>query len=112
MSLYTIVIHGGAGTILRKDMTPEQEALYVEALQQALRAGFIILESGGTAVDAVTAATVAMEDHILFAAFDDNGNILQPEQCHRMFSLEAAIMDTPLKVTTLGRSKLTTPRPF
>ena len=30
-----------------------------------------------------------MEDHILFSAFDDVGNTLQPEQCQRLFSLEA-----------------------
>lgn len=33
------------------------------------------------------------EDHILFAAFDDNGNTLQPEQCQRLFSLPASVTD-------------------
>ncbi len=48
-----MVIHGGAGTILRHDMTPELELAYLQALQQALDGGYAVLENGGTAVNAV-----------------------------------------------------------
>jgi L-asparaginase / beta-aspartyl-peptidase len=88
MSLFTLVIHGGAGTILKKDMTAAQEALYVEALELSIDAGFSILQAGGTAIDAVTAATVAMEDHILFNA--GRGSVFTRNGKHEM---DAAIMD-------------------
>ena len=52
---YVLVIHGGAGTILKSNMTPEKEKLYKQGLQNALDAGNKILKSGGTAVDAVEA---------------------------------------------------------
>ena len=48
-----LVIHGGAGTMAREDFTPERAAKYHEGLQQALQAGYAVLEQGGTAVDAV-----------------------------------------------------------
>jgi beta-aspartyl-peptidase (threonine type) len=88
MPLITLVIHGGAGTILKKEMTAEQEALYTEALNSSLDAGYKILESGGSAIDAVTAATVAMEDHILFNA--GRGSVFTRTGKHEM---DAAIMD-------------------
>jgi L-asparaginase / beta-aspartyl-peptidase len=88
MSLITLVIHGGAGTILKKDMTAEQEALYTEALDNSLNAGYQILEAGGSAIDAVTAATVALEDHILFNA--GRGSVFTRNGGHEM---DAAIMD-------------------
>ena len=40
MSKYTLVIHGGAGTILKQDMTDEQEAAYRKGLEDALNAGY------------------------------------------------------------------------
>ncbi len=43
----------------------------------------------------ISISSFEMEDHILFAAFDDDGNTLQPEQCQRLFSLEANKGDTP-----------------
>ncbi len=63
-----IVIHGGAGTIERARMTPETEREYRAALTAALDAGFSTLERGGSAVDAVVAAVVIMEDSPLFNA--------------------------------------------
>ena len=60
MSRFTIAIHGGAGTILREDMTAELEAAYLDGLQTALNAGYAVLEEGGTAVNAVKAATVVL----------------------------------------------------
>jgi len=68
MADYGIVIHGGAGTILKMTMTPEKEAAYKATLVQSLRAGYDILESGGTALDAVQAAVKVMEDSPLFNA--------------------------------------------
>ena len=65
---YVLVIHGGAGTILKKNMTPEKEAAYLEALETALDLGEGILKEGGKAVDAVEAAVRSMEDSPLFNA--------------------------------------------
>ena len=66
--MYTLVIHGGAGTIVKEDMTPELEKAYMDGLSDAVKAGFAVLEEGGTAVNAVKAALVLLEDHILFNA--------------------------------------------
>ena len=63
-----IVIHGGAGTIDRAHMTPAMEREYRAALSAAMAAGFSTLEHGGSAVDAVVAAIVPMEDSPLFNA--------------------------------------------
>ena len=68
MGIYTIAIHGGAGTILKEDLTPELEVAYRQALQSALDAGYAVLANGGEALDAVVAATVVLEDNILFNA--------------------------------------------
>ena len=58
--MITICIHGGAGTILKEDMTPELEKAYLLGLQTALNAGYAVLEEGGTAVNAVKAAVVVL----------------------------------------------------
>ncbi len=68
MSIFTLVIHGGAGTILKQDMTDEKEAAYRNALRHAIDAGFLLLEKGRTAVEAVLAATMSLENNILFNA--------------------------------------------
>src|SRR6188474_774573 len=47
-----IAIHGGAGTITRASMTPEKEAAFRAGLEQALRAGYAVLEKGGRSMDA------------------------------------------------------------
>jgi hypothetical protein len=44
---YVLVIHGGAGTILKSQSTPEQEKRYKESLEQALHAGQLVLQKGG-----------------------------------------------------------------
>ena len=46
MSIYTLVIHGGAGTILKEDMTAELEAAYRKGLEEALDAGYACLKKG------------------------------------------------------------------
>ena len=63
-----LVIHGGAGTITRTEMTPERETAYRDALTEALATGRRILAAGGTALDAVEATIRVMEDSPLFNA--------------------------------------------
>lgn len=63
-----LVIHGGAGTIKRENMTPQMETAYREKLKEALEAGYKVLESGGTSVEAVRSAIHVMEDSPLFNA--------------------------------------------
>jgi len=65
---YAIVIHGGAGTIKKENMTPEQETAYRDKLQEALNAGYSVLDAGGTSLDAVQKAVNVMEDSPLFNA--------------------------------------------
>jgi len=65
---YVLVIHGGAGTILKSQMSPEREKQYTDALHKALAAGESILVNGGTALDAVEATVRVMEDDPLFNA--------------------------------------------
>lgn len=85
---FTIVVHGGAGTILKEDMTPELEKAYQEGLQQALNASYAVLEKGGTAVNAVKAAIVVLEDNVLFNA--GRGSVFTKKGLQEM---DAAIMD-------------------
>lgn len=61
-------MHGGAGTLLREEMTPEREAAHHAALARALEAGRSVLRGGGSALDAVVAAVVALEEETLFNA--------------------------------------------
>lgn len=68
MENFAIVIHGGAGTILKENMTPELEQQYRDKLNESLKAGYDILAKGGTAQDAVVAAIKVMEDSPLFNA--------------------------------------------
>jgi len=65
---FSIVIHGGAGTILKKNMTPEKEAAYKATLEEAIRVGHEILKKGGSSLDAVTKTINVMEDSPLFNA--------------------------------------------
>lgn len=74
-----IVVHGGAGTMPKRLMTPETEAECHGALERALRAGYAAMQKGGTAVDAVEAAVCTLEDFPLFnagrgAVFTNKGN--------------------------------------
>jgi beta-aspartyl-peptidase (threonine type) len=65
---FTLVIHGGAGTITKANMTAEQEKAYQDGLNKALQVGYSILKDGGTALDAVEATIRVMEDNPLFNA--------------------------------------------
>ena len=88
MNKYAIAIHGGAGTILKQNLTPELEKQYTEKLNEALTAGYDILKRGGAALDAVTAAVKVMEDSPLFNA--GKGAVFSYEGKNEM---DAAIMD-------------------
>ncbi|MEM9743895.1 MAG: isoaspartyl peptidase/L-asparaginase [Pseudomonadota bacterium] len=63
-----LAIHGGAGTIDPSRMTPEREARYRGKLNEALDAGYAILEAGGASLDAVIAAVEVLENSPLFNA--------------------------------------------
>ena len=84
----SIAIHGGAGTLLRGMMTPQKEAEYRNALQEALEAGYQSLQSGRSAVDAVELAVKILEDSPLFNA--GKGSVFTSEGKHEM---DASIMD-------------------
>src|ERR1700704_5378419 len=88
MSGITLVIHGGAGTILKQEMTPQLEAAYLDGLRDALTTGYAVLEEGGSAINAVKAALVIMEDNILFNA--GRGSVFTKKGVQEM---DAAIMD-------------------
>jgi len=83
-----LAIHGGAGTILRSQMTPALEDEYRGGLESALKAGWEILEKGGSSLDAVEAAVVSLEDFPLFNA--GRGSVFTHEGKNEM---DAAIMD-------------------
>jgi beta-aspartyl-peptidase (threonine type) len=83
-----MVMHGGAGTILKKDMTPAMEKAYREKLEEALRTGYSVLTKGGTSLDAVEASIRVLEDSPLFNA--GKGAVFTHEGRNE---LDAAIMD-------------------
>ena len=85
---WALVMHGGAGVIERKTMTPEAEASYRAGMKQAAEAAEAVLEGGGSAMDAVEAAIRLLEDNPLFnagkgAVFTYDGKV----------ELDASIMD-------------------
>ena len=85
---WSLAIHGGAGTLDPKAMTPEKRAEYEAALQKALDAGAKVLAEGGSAMDAVKAAIIPMEDSPLFNA--GKGAVFTWEGTNE---LDASIMD-------------------
>lgn len=82
-----IALHGGSGTILPASITPEQESLYRAALHDALAAGWRVLTAGGSALDAVQATVLLLEDCPLFNA--GRGAVFTHEERHE---LDAAVM--------------------
>lgn len=88
MQPITIAIHGGAGTILKSDMTPALEEAYHAGLEEALDKGYALLEQGGTAVDAIRAAITSLENNVLFNA--GKGSVFTKKGVQEM---DAAIMD-------------------
>ncbi len=83
-----IVIHGGAGGIQRKWLDEKQQKLYETKLKEALNEGYSVLESGGSATDAVQKAIVVMENSPLFNA--GKGAVYNSEAKQEM---DASIMD-------------------
>lgn len=88
MKKFSMVIHGGAGTILKSDMTPELEKAYQAGLDEALQAGYSVLESGGDAMSAVRASVVKLEDNLLFNA--GRGSVFTKKGLQEM---DAAVME-------------------
>lgn len=83
-----IVLHGGAGTISKDNMTAAQEQAYHAMLTHAVNQGYSVLENGGSSVDAVTAAVMVLEDSPLFNA--GKGAVYTFDETHE---LDASIMD-------------------
>ena len=76
---FAIVIHGGAGGIKPEYFTEAQQEAYTLKLEEALDAGYAILENGGISLDAIQAAINIMEDSPLFnagkgAVYNSDGN--------------------------------------
>jgi len=88
MNNFSIAIHGGAGTLVKGLMTPELEAEYKLALKTARDKGYVILEKGGSAIDAVEMAVKFLEDTPLFNA--GKGSVFTAEGTHEM---DASIME-------------------
>lgn len=86
--MHAIAIHGGAGTLSSAQLTPESDRAYRGGLERAVRAGFTVLDKGGSSLDAVTVAVQALEDDPLFNA--GRGSVLAANGRHE---LDASIMD-------------------
>ena len=84
----TIVIHGGAGAMAPGRYTQEEEVAFKAKLTEALNAGYAVLESGGSSLDAISAAIVLMEDAPMFNA--GKGAVFTHEGKNE---LDASIMD-------------------
>jgi beta-aspartyl-peptidase (threonine type) len=84
----SLVIHGGAGTIVKQDMSPALEKAYAQGLTEALDQGYIVLEKGGTATEAIIASIKSLEDNLLFNA--GRGAVFTKKGLQEM---DAAIMD-------------------
>lgn len=85
--MVTLVIHGGAGNITPAIMNKDQEQQYTQGLQAALDTGYEILAGSGSAVDAVVAAIVVLENNPLFNA--GRGSVFTKKGVHEM---DAALM--------------------
>jgi len=88
LSRYTLVIHGGAGGSSRTNRPPEREAAARATFETALRAGEAVLQTNGTALDAVVIVIKVLEDSPLFNA--GCGAVLNREG---FCELDAAVMD-------------------
>jgi beta-aspartyl-peptidase (threonine type) len=85
---YVMVMHGGAGTILKKNMTAEKEAAYTATMTKALQTGYNAIKAGKSSLDAVEIAIHVLEDSPLFNA--GKGAVFTHEGKNEM---DAAIMD-------------------
>lgn len=85
---FSIALHGGAGNIAKRSLTPQQEAEYEAKLREALDTGRSMLAKGETAVNTVEAVIRILEDSPLFNA--GKGSVFSHEGHNEM---DAAIMD-------------------
>ena len=85
---FGIVIHGGAGTILKENMSDSLEAAYKGKLKEAISVGYEILKNGGSSLEAVTHTINILEDSPLFNA--GKGAVFTHEGTNE---LDASIMD-------------------
>lgn len=86
--MFSIAIHGGAGTLVRGMMTPKKEKAYKTALKEALQSAYKVLEKGGSAIDAVEKSVIELENSHLFNA--GKGSVFTANETHEM---DASIMD-------------------
>ncbi|WP_053035800.1 isoaspartyl peptidase/L-asparaginase family protein, partial [Vibrio cholerae] len=84
---FAIAIHGGAGTILREQMSDALRMDILATLEQAVRAGHQLLVEGADALDAVVAAVTVLEDSPLFNA--GKGSVLTHNE---MVEMDASVM--------------------
>ncbi len=87
-STWALVVHGGAGTILRENLDAATEAAFRATLAEALDTGAAILAAGGSSLDAVEATIRIMEDSPLFNA--GKGAVFTEAGVNEM---DASIMD-------------------
>src|SRR5687768_3229196 len=98
MKRFAIAIHGGAESIKPEELDKEKALKYREGLEVALKAGYEVLEKGGTAIDAVEAAINTMEDNPVFNA-GRGGSLTQRGETE----FDAAIVDgKTLRVGAVG----------
>lgn len=87
-STFGIVIHGGAGIILKQDMSDSLEVAYKAKLEEAIKVGHTILKNGGSSIEAVTKTINILEDSPLFNA--GKGAVFTHDETNE---LDASIMD-------------------
>ena len=85
---FGIVIHGGAGTILKGNLSDSLETAYKAKLKEAISVGYEILKNGGTSLEAVAHTINVMEDSPLFNA--GKGAVFTHDGSNE---LDASIMD-------------------
>ena len=85
---FVLAVHGGAGPVSRDETSAARAAAYHQGLRRALAAGREVLAGGGSALDAVTGAVVALEDDGLFNA--GRGSVFT---CAGTQEMDASIMD-------------------
>lgn len=85
---FGIVIHGGAGTIKKENLTPELETAYKNKLAEAINVGHMILKNGGTSIEAVEKTIHILENSPLFNA--GKGAVFTNQETNE---LDASVMD-------------------
>ena len=85
---FGIVIHGGAGTILKENISEELEKSYRAKLKEAVKTGYDILKEGGTSLEAVEQTINILENSPLFNA--GKGAVFSNRKINEM---DASIME-------------------